>query len=223
MGNKVEYELTRLTPNVESGYSGNPLDPGKVHIDKALGRYGAVPPFFIPRKEDIITQVHDASEIKRTYAAMGVVHSQMPLHFSPNDGADWIAFPLEPLVSISGKNIIIRRNTAKPNPNPSKWGSIKECWSQDDYNVTIQGVIIGSDKDKYPRDEVARLRSYFDGCGPIAVNQEVLLLFNILYLTIESVSFPHTKGMNNQNFEIKAFSDNKTELLKPILPINGTE
>lgn len=32
----------------------------------------------------------------------------------------------------------------------------------------------------------------------------------------ESVSFPHTKGLQNQNYEIKAYSDNPVSLFIPV-------
>lgn len=218
----MSYEFDKLMPNVDAGYSGNLLDPAKVHINKALGRYGAIPPFFIPRKQDVITQVTDISEIKESFAAMGVVHSQMPFYLKRGSDKDFVRLSLEPIVSISGRNIIIRRTIAKHSLK-SKKGTIKECWAQDDYSVTIQGVITCTDKNKYPTDEVKWLKLLFDERYRIDVDQEILRMFGIFHLAIESVSFPHTKGMNNQNFEIKAYSDHQVKLLEPINPNNGTE
>lgn len=209
MGNKIEYELNRLVPKIDAGYSGNPLDPAKVSINKALGRYGAIPPFFIPRKEDIITQVYDASEILEDYAAVGVIHSVMPMRVKRVGDTELFTLPFEPLVSISGKNIITRRNVAKA----SGKGSIKEHWCQDDYEVTIQGVMTLADASKYPQVYMKKLLALFDGQESIEVEQEILGIFDIYRLAIESASFPHTKGLNNQNYEIKAYSDNPVSLL----------
>lgn len=209
---KVEYELSQLAPKVEAGYSGNPLDPAKVSINKALGRYGAIPPFFIPRKEDIITQVYEANEILDDYAALGVIHSQMPMTISRKDGSEKFLLPFEPLVSISGKNVIARRKVAKADGK----GTVKERWSRDDYEVTIQGVMTSADMSKYPSGYMKKLVALFDERRAVEVEQGVLEVFGIRYLAIESVIFPHTKGLNNQNYEIKAYSDNPVDLLIPL-------
>lgn len=206
---KVEFDLGQLTPRVDAGYSGNPFDPVQVRINKALGRYGAIPPFIIPKKEDIITQVYDANEIMEDYTAVGVIHSLMPMRFKRPDDKEWFLLPLEPLVSVSGKNTIVRRKVAKSKLN----GTVKERWSQDDYDVTIQGVVSGTDESKYPENYLRKLLELFDEHQAVEVEQGILQVFGIHHLAIESVSFPHTKGMNNQNYEIKAYSDNPAELL----------
>lgn len=209
MGNKVAYELEQLAPKVEAGYSGNPLDPAQVRINKALGRYGAIPPFFIPRREDIITQVYDANEIMDDYMAAGVVHSQMPMTLFAMNSQDRFLLPFEPLVSVSGKNVIARRKVAKSRES----GTIKERWSRDDYEVTIQGVLTSADRRKYPSGYMRNLLDLFREQRSVEVEQAVLAVFGIRFLAIESVNFPHTKGLENQNYEIRAYSDTPIELL----------
>lgn len=209
MGNKTEFELNQLAPKVEAGYSGNLLDPAKVRINKALGRFGAIPPYIILPKKDVITTVNDPDEIMENYAAVGVIHSQMPLRIKRSGDKEWFPFPIEPLVSISGKNIITRRTVAKSKGK----GTIKERWSQDDYDVTIQGVMTVADQDKYPKGYIKKVLDLFNDRQAVEVEQEILLIFGIKCLAIESASFPHTKGLNNQNFEIKAYSDSPAELL----------
>lgn len=209
MGNKAEFELNQLAPKVEAGYNGNPLDPAKVHINKALGRFGAIPPYIILPKKDIITTVYDANEIMEDYSAVGVIHSQMPLRVKRSGDKEWFTFPIEPLVTISGKNIITRRTVAKSKEK----GTIKERWSQDDYDVTIQGVMTDAEQEKYPKGYIKKLLALFNERQAVEVEQEILLIFGIKCLAIENASFPHTKGLNNQNFEIKAYSDSPAELL----------
>lgn len=209
MGNKVAYELEQLAPKVEAGYSGNPLDPAQVRINKALGRYGAIPPFFIPRREDIITQVYDANEIMDDYMSVGVVHSQMPMTLFAMNSQERFLLPFEPLVSVSGKNVIARRKVAKAKES----GTIKERWSRDDYEVTIQGVLTSEDRRKYPSGYMRKLLDLFQQRQAVEVEQAVLAVFGIRFLAIESVNFPHTKGVENQNYEIKAYSDTPINLL----------
>ena len=206
---KVEFNLGQLVPRVDVGYSGNPFDPAQLRINKALGRYGAVPPFFIPRKEEIITRVYDAGEILDDYTASGVIHSVMPMRLKRPADKQWFTLPLEPLVSVSGRNTIVRRKVAKSRTG----GTIKERWSQDDYEVTIRGVVSGADESKYPENQLRRLLELFDERQAVEVEQEILQLFGIHDLAIESASFPHTKGMHNHKYEIQAYSDNPAELL----------
>ena len=209
MGNKAEFELNNMAPKVEASYSGNLLDPANIHINKALGRFGAIPPYIIFPKEDIITTVKDVDKIKENYAALGAIHSQMPLKLKRSSDKEWFTFPVEPLVSISGKNIITRRTVAKSKEK----GSIKERWSQDDYDITIQGIMTEADEEKYPKGYIKSLLDLFNERQAVEVDQEILFIFGIKCLAIESASFPHTKGLGNQNFEIKAYSDTPMELL----------
>lgn len=209
MGNKIEFELNNIAPKAEAGYSGNPLDPAKVHINKALGRFGAVPPYIILPKKDIITTVNNVNKIRESYAAFGVVHSQMPLKLKRSSDREWFTFPVEPLVSISGKNIITRRTVVKS----KEQGTVKERWSQDDYDVTIQGIVTEEDQEKYPKGYIQSLLDLINERQAVEVDQEILFIFGIKCLAIESASFPHTKGLGNQNFEIKAYSDTPMELL----------
>lgn len=206
---KVAFNLDRLAPRAEAGSGGSPFDPAQVTIDKALGRYGAIPPFFIPRKEEIITRVYDAADIMDDYTAAGILHSVMPMRLKRPADKEWFLLPLEPLVSVSGRNTIVRRKAAKS----GRGGTVKERWSQDDYEVTIRGVITGADESRYPETYLRRLLELFDEKQAVEVEQELLLAFGIKHLAIESASFPHTKGLNNQNYEIKAYSDHPAELL----------
>lgn len=206
---QIEYELSNIAPKADAGYSGNMLDPLGVRINKALGSFGAIPPYIILPKKDIITSVEDSESIVGEYTSLGVVHSQMPIKVKRVDDTEWFTLPIEPLVSISGKNIIVRRTVAKAVDN----GTIKERWSQDDYTVSIQGVMASTDESLYPEDYVRKMIELFNERQSIEVAQDILLLFGIKYLAIESASFPHTKGLSNQNFEIKAYSDSNAELL----------
>lgn len=202
------YDPESAVPSVGINGSGNPLDPVDVRTDKALGRFGAIPPFFIPDEKEIIRRVADPEALKEMADASYVV-SRMPFRIKRASDKEWFTLPLEPLVSVAGKNIIVRRNVAKAK-NP---GSVKERWGADDYVVTIKGVISNQEEDSYPENLVKRLLSYFSERRSVEVEQDVLLALGIKHLALEAVSFPHTKGINNQNYEIKAYSDSLAELL----------
>lgn len=208
---KNEFDINKFAPNANVGYSGNPLDPVKVQINAALGRFGVLPPYFLPKQTDIITSVQDVEQIKSSYYAGHIIHSLMPMRIRLQGQGDneWFTLPFEPLVSLSAKNIITRRSVAKSKQS----GTIKERWTQDDYEVSIKGVITNEDEAKYPKQLMRTLREFFDERQSIEVDQDILLLFGIKFLAIESINLPHTKGINNQNYDIKAYSDNPVELL----------
>ncbi len=209
---RYEYDLTPTPPTVDVGYSGNLLDPLEVSINKALGSFGAIPPYFLRKQKDVITKVENPYDIRQGLSAAGVLHSVMPLRVRSRDSVAWFTLPIEPLVSISGKNTIIRRNVAKG----AEKGTVKERWNRDDYEVTIQGVLTWGDEGAYPKYYVKNIIDLFEEQQSIEINQDVLAVCGIKYLAIESANFPHTKGLNNQNFEIKGYSDNATNLLIPI-------
>lgn len=142
-----------------------------------------------------------------------------PLTFRrPVPGESWYTFPYEPIINVSGKNIIVKRRPAKA----EKFiGSIKERWSQDDYQITITGAIIGeirtgSPGEVFPREDFERLRDYCTSPEGIEVRCELLQLLGINNLVVDDFRFPFTKGGNVQAYEISASSDFSSDFLLEI-------
>lgn len=141
-----------------------------------------------------------------------------PFSFYDDEDKAWI-LPYEPMVNISGKNTIIRRNVAKS--NNELIGSIKERWSQNDYEITITGVLIGSimtgDVSQcYPLEDFQKLKEFMCKPARLKVTCPPLELLGINYIVIEDFNFPFTKGENVQAYEIKAYSDYDYKLLLEI-------
>ena len=137
---------------------------------------------------------------------------QLPITFRLSDelSKDGFKLPVDPIVSLSCKNVISRRYVSKSN----RRGSIKECWSQDDYEITISGVFI-SENYEDTKDYIKKLRKYCEAKESIHITNDLLnSVYGIDRIAIESYDFPHTKGMENQAFVIKAFSDDLYELLE---------
>ena len=143
---------------------------------------------------------------------LGSTYFQVPLKLRlddepENDGG--FTLPLDPLVSINGRNIITRRYVSKSDMR----GSVKERWSQDDYEITIAGVLSADDDhdiEYYQRE----LRRYCEARTGIHITCDFLLAtFGIRQIAIESYEFPFTKGVDNQAFSIKAYSDDAYTLL----------
>lgn len=143
-------------------------------------------------------------------ASLGQEFFQCKMSFE-YDGVKW-DLPVDPVMSVNGKNVITRRYVSKSNQR----GSVKECWSQDDYEITIAGVLIGLDNDDL-KFMIARLREFCEAKEAVKVICDYLNCedtFNINYIAIESYDFPFTKGMENQVFSIKAYSDDGYSLLE---------
>lgn len=132
----------------------------------------------------------------------------LPLRFQLEEsGAQEWLFPMEPKISVNGQNILVRRNVSKGKIR----GSIKERWTQDDYSVRIEGILMGMDG-KYPEADVAKLRSFCEA-GHVKALNPLLEIFGISQLAIESWDIPFTSGTINQNYTIQAYSDDIYKLL----------
>lgn len=132
----------------------------------------------------------------------------LPLRFQLEEsGAQEWLFPMEPMISVNGQNILVRRNVSKGKIR----GSIKERWTQDDYSVRIEGILMGMDG-KYPEADVAKLRSFCEA-GHVKTLNPLLEIFGISQLAIESWDIPFTSGTINQNYTIQAYSDDIYKLL----------
>lgn len=132
----------------------------------------------------------------------------LPLRFQLEEsGAQEWLFPMEPMISVNGQNILVRRNVSKGKIR----GSIKERWTQDDYSVRIEGILMGMDG-KYPEADVAKLRSFCEA-GHVKALNPLLEIFGINQLAIESWDIPFTSGTINQNYTIQAYSDDIYKLL----------
>ena len=179
---------------------------------------GKIPPYWlfrdtgiaqVPSEDyDTIRAMDDAEleDLVRTNALGIPMTMPLSLKLEEPGAHEWL-LPLEPMISLTGKHIIKRRQVNKGQIR----GSIKERWAQDDYEITIEGVLIGTDG-QYPEADVARLKNF---CEAAAVNalSPLLEIFGISRLVIESWEMPFTAGQANQNYTIKAYSDDVYKLL----------
>lgn len=134
----------------------------------------------------------------------------MPLEIeNPHTGEMW-TLPWEPVITIKGKNVITRRRVAKS----ERRGTIKEYWTQDDYEISIQGSLMDCfNEQHYPGEQVGQLREICEAKKDLRVNCLLFDLFDISRIVIEDFDLPFTKGENIQGYVIKAYSDDLFELL----------
>ena len=185
-------------------------------ITNALG-YNIPPPFLFGKsvvvdpelnKSDYNKEKFDARYGKNFESTLFVVPVKLRLDNEAENGG--FQLPLDPLISISGKNIIRRRYVAKSKMR----GSIKETWSQDDYEITIAGLLQNEDQ-QYLNDDILTLTKYLEAAESVHIVCDLLNnVFDITRIAIESYGFPFTKGIENQTFTIKAYSDDNYQLLE---------
>jgi len=180
-----------------------------IQFDLATGF--ELPPFWLNHPQVVIS-FHDENDLNQTGYLNNPCLVPLKIKLKSEPDKDYWQLPIDPVITISGKNTIVRRQVLKGYGNATKRGSIKEAWSQEDYDVNISGVFI-SQAGNFPADEITKLRGYCEAREPIQVRSELFVLFNIDYLVIEDFSFPHTKGTENQLFSLKCYSDDKYDLL----------
>lgn len=139
-----------------------------------------------------------------------------PLSFSfTENGAKWL-FPYEPMISVSSGNVIAESNVAKQ--GDTFRGTIKERWTEKDWDITITGVLFGSmlkgnPEDCFPAKKLRELLEFMKVNKTICIYNHALVEMDIFKVVIYDYSFPFTKGENVQAYEIKCKSDDSFELL----------
>lgn len=156
--------------------------------------------------ELMMLEEEELEDMVRTNA-LGVP-MRFPLEISLVDQEDWWLVPIEPLITLTGRNIIVRRQVSKGKIR----GSIKERWTQDDYQVKIEGALMDLKRDDYPRDDVQKLRNFCEA-AKLKVRCPLFEIFSINQIVVESYDFPFTKGIQNQQYTINAYSDDTYKLL----------
>jgi hypothetical protein len=201
--------------------------PRLTAVQNELMKHVLPPLPFLPfRNSEGIAVVEKTNEEQFTWEADKPLSEEQqffPLSMSIDQGKTYFRLPYEPLISITGKNVIAKRRVAKWNAENSKQltGSIKERWSQDDYEITITGVLMGAllkgnFEDCYPRADFEKLKKVLTNSKEIWINCPPLELLGINKIAIEDFSYPFTKGENVQAYEIKACSDYSYNLLMEI-------
>ena len=163
----------------------------------------AIPPYW-RMVEQRIANIPD--DLKKD-ALLGV-QCYCPLSLKWESEGEWWQLPLDPVVSVRGQNTIIKRSVLKVKTgDKERRGTVKELWSQGDYEVSIAGTLQSGETGKLPENAIRKLRNYCEGRESVEVSSPLLTLFGIKRLAIESFEFPHTAGMENQMYSLTCQSD----------------
>lgn len=119
-------------------------------------------------------------------------------------------FAIDPIISVSGAVEIVRTIM------PGFAGTIKEEISEDDYRITIRGILINEDNDDYPYEQVSEIDALKKSIGGLKVINKMLnLCFGINQIVIESIEIEGMEGVQSmQSFAISALSDRDVELVE---------
>lgn len=184
------------------------------------GALGFSLPPVIPLKETVVVKTLKDVEasadlqnrLRSGLKSLAEINYQTPVTLRLVDSkTSAFTLPVDPIISLSGKNIITRRYVSKG----SGHGSIKERWSEDDWDITITGVLIAVDA-AYLGEMTKDLRELCEnGKNGLDLTCDFLnSYFDIQRIAVESYEFPFTKGAENQMFTIKAYSDGIYSLLE---------
>ncbi len=166
-------------------------------------------PSYEKGNEVLPTELSNYDKISRK-PSIGHLPQIFPLRMKLEQDIDFWELPFEPVISIKGKNVIVRRAVAKSKQR----GTIKEYWTQDDYEITIVGYFINDEEaNAYPTRQVERLRQICESGLVVQVQCEILSTFGITQMVIEDWDIPFTKGENIQAFALKCYSDDAFDLL----------
>lgn len=170
----------------------------------------ALPPYWLNHPQ-VVRSMADNIDQSEPAELLGVPHA-CPLSLRGASEKDWWQLPIEPVLTVNGKNTVVKRSVLKVwGSKGERRGTVKELWTQDDYEVNISGIFISDDDNRLPERDIRRLRGYCEAREPLYVMNNLFTLFNIDRIVIESYSFPFTHGIANQMFNIKASSDNYDE------------
>lgn len=183
-------------------------------VENHMAKHVMPPIPFLPiRNEEIIRTEESWQAVENVWMNDPEIPEEkqfFPFSFKRESEEQYYTLPWEPLVSISVRNIIAKRQVAKA--GSKLIGSIKERFSTDDFEITITGAFYGQQMrgaypETYPREDMERLRDYLLTPERLQVKSEPLQILGINYIAIEDVNFPFTKGENVQAYEIRAVSD----------------
>ena len=145
------------------------------HIDFAQPIH--LPPFWL-NNPTIVPPLDSAAEGSGNEELLSTLPA-CPLKMKWASESGWWQLPIEPVVSINSKNNIVKRSVLKAGINDSeRRGTVKELWSQDDYEIAISGIFICKDN-KLPDGDIRRLRAYCEGREAVEVQSPLFTLFNI--------------------------------------------
>lgn len=117
---------------------------------------------------------------------------------------DNVRLPNEPLITITGKKIIVETVVV----GNKRKGTVKEFISTGDYNIKIEGLCINPNKKEYPEDQVRSIIELCEKNEALDFENELAELFKIRKLVIKDYGFAPMQGKPySQKYYLSCVSD----------------
>jgi hypothetical protein len=145
--------------------------------------------------------------LDKKFVAETGIQMQMPVELGPVGNR--FLFPYEPLVSVRGRKIITRRAIAKR----KAIGSVKELWSVDDWEISIEGDLYNPEFEGFPTELVSTLNGIYMSTKMLSISCALTDAIGVYNMCMEYLELPHTPGIQRQRFYIRGYSDNDFDLL----------
>jgi len=92
-------------------------------------------------------------------------------------------------------------------------GSVKEYISDGDFIINVKAAIVNPNSEKYPADDVRKLRDILRAPVALRFTSEYIDRFGSFDLVVDSYDFPQSQGFRNvQAVNINLISDNTIEI-----------
>lgn len=122
-----------------------------------------------------------------------------------NGAPEFVPYPAYTLPATCTLEVSLAKTIIRTHLVSAK-GTFQEIVGQDDYRVTIRGVILATDEADR-NQQIETLVNYANIDAPLEVVCEFLELFKISRLIIESLTFPETRGAPlRKDFELVCYS-----------------
>jgi hypothetical protein len=209
-----QFNLVDLYRNV-FGYKGVPFPAGGISINPNLR--GKVDALISGTKFSDQSGVIEPFEVEGDFAANAANGARLFMPIKLNG----IQLQNEPLVELRGKKIIKKTNLTGEHRQgvTNKRGSVKELINIGDYKITIRGIVINEDSERYPETEMRVIRKIIEERKSVEIQCLLTTIFNISLIAIEDSNFPVVPGMQHaQAYEIIGYSDEdfETELISQL-------
>lgn len=125
-----------------------------------------------------------------------------------NNG-EWYQLPNTPLISmVRGARKVI--DTAIDGQD----GTFKQFWGMDDYSINVEGIAVDEENpSEYPSEIMYNIRNFFEAKTSIEIQNELLTIFGINYLSARFIDVPGEIGAESyQAYMITGKSDRVFEL-----------
>lgn len=117
---------------------------------------------------------------------------------------DGVRLPNEPLVTITGKKIIVET----PVVGNKRKGTVKEFITTGDYNIKIEGICIDPGKKEYPQAQVESIIALAEKIEALDFTNDIAQLFGINRLVIKDYGIAPMQGQPySQKYYLSCVSD----------------